>query len=91
MELQLQKTWDTQQIKQLKSDTGQALLDDESTLVSFSQDFGKFGASISLISNPYLSEQSSDSDSKIAIAFSLYRSQAAYTEALYEKGFQNCE
>ncbi|MFA6302422.1 MAG: FAD-binding oxidoreductase [Legionella sp.] len=41
MELQLQKTWDTQQIKQLKSDTGQALLDDESTLVSFSQDFGK--------------------------------------------------
>ena len=33
--------WDTSKIKQYESESGQALLSDESTLVFFSQDFGK--------------------------------------------------
>lgn len=33
--------WNTSQIKQCEKETGQALLRDEQTLVSFSQDFGK--------------------------------------------------
>lgn len=33
--------WNTAKIEQLKIETGQALISDESTLVSFSQDFGK--------------------------------------------------
>ena len=36
-----QMPWSMQQIKQCENETGQAMLSDEHTLVSYAQDFGK--------------------------------------------------
>ncbi|MBA2651620.1 MAG: FAD-binding oxidoreductase [Tatlockia sp.] len=41
----LQTQWSTHQIKQCKKETGQAMLSDEHSLVSYSQDFGKIAQS----------------------------------------------